>query len=470
MAKKIYESVLGKLAVEVPLFAESILNKALDKVGATPSDVTAFQMKKAIDEHVEKILKEKVGLSKGAQELGAGIIVLNKEGNIRKIAPVVNRLLPDIEKREFIIHKDISSEIITLEDKTVKIITLPINTKSGEMEGAVCLVSDITLDVELDEEISSAYIQILDQNNELIKASEELQKSEKMLDKKIEQLKTNKFAMLNMLEDLQETIEAVGRAEKEIKELNRDLEKKVKHRTVEVEMLLKQKDEFINQLGHDLKTPLTPLVTLTPLIKKRIKDPESEEILDVIINNVEYMKNLIYKTLELARLNSPRVKFDIIETNLLTEASKIIENKLITLKEKDVVIENNIKGDIIVKADTLRLGEVFNNLIGNSIKYMPKGGTITFDAKTEEDVVTVSITDTGVGMTKEQLNQIFDEFYIADESRHDRVSSGLGLPICKRIVEKHNGKIWAESKGEGKGSTFYFTLKTKKRNLKSGKK
>jgi two-component system sensor histidine kinase VicK len=111
------------------------------------------------------------------------------------------------------------------------------------------------------------------------------------------------------------------------------------------------------------------------------------------------------------------------------------------------------------------LTELFDNLIGNSVKYSPDGGTITIDAKQDKDFVTVSIKDTGKGMTEEQLSHMFDEFYKADEARHDFDSSGLGLPICKRIVEKQSGKIWAESQGEGKGTTMFFTLPTSPKNM-----
>jgi signal transduction histidine kinase len=85
-------------------------------------------------------------------------------------------------------------------------------------------------------------------------------------------------------------------------------------------------------------------------------------------------------------------------------------------------------------------------------------GTITIDAKQDKDFVTVSVKDTGIGIAKAQLSRIFDEFYKADWARHDFDSSGLGLAICKRIVERHGGKIWAESSGEGKGTTMFFTL------------
>ncbi|MDY6964441.1 MAG: PAS domain S-box protein [Halobacteriota archaeon] len=108
--------------------------------------------------------------------------------------------------------------------------------------------------------------------------------------------------------------------------------------------------------------------------------------------------------------------------------------------------------------------EIIDNLISNAVKYSYEGGgTITINSKNCDDFVIVSVKDTGVGMAGEELSQIFDEFYKADASRHDLDSSGLGLSICKRIVEKQGGKIWAESSGEGKGSTFYFTIPKKRK-------
>jgi signal transduction histidine kinase len=112
----------------------------------------------------------------------------------------------------------------------------------------------------------------------------------------------------------------------------------------------------------------------------------------------------------------------------------------------------------------LRIEELFTNIINNAGKYTPSKGTITIDAVKENEMITVSITDTGIGMTEDQIEHMFDEFYKADPSRHDFDSSGLGMSICKRIVEKHDGKIWAESPGPGKGSTFYVRLSSKEGN------
>ena len=240
---------------------------------------------------------------------------------------------------------------------------------------------------------------------------------------------------------------------------------KIRRYSKTLENLLKQKDEFIGQLGHDLKNPLQPLVGLLPIIHEQEKDPKLKEHLSIIVNNVEYMRDLIFKTLELARLRSSDIKFDLKNINLLDLVSSVLEKQKMFFEEHNITIKNLVKEGIFVMADKLRLEELFHNLITNAVKYTPKDkGIISIDAKKEKDIVTVSIKDNGVGMAKEQLDRIFDEFYMADESRRKIDSSGLGLPISKRIVEKHGGKIWVESPGPGKGSTFFFTLKTGKAN------
>ena len=262
----------------------------------------------------------------------------------------------------------------------------------------------------------------------------------------------------NNLTQRKKAEEELKKAHEALNFANKNLERKVKERTVEIERLLKQKDEFIGQLGHDLKNPLSPIVNLIPLLEKREKNPESKEILETIHRNADYMKNIVVKTIELARLNSPNTKLLIDDTNLLDEIDNVVKKNKRFLKENNIEIDKNIDENIMIKADKLRIEELFDNIINNAIKYSKNAGTITIDAKEEKEFVIVSVRDTGIGMTEEELSHIFDEFYKADEARHDFDSNGLGLPICKRIVEKHGGKIWAESSGEGKGTTFYLTF------------
>lgn len=230
--------------------------------------------------------------------------------------------------------------------------------------------------------------------------------------------------------------------------------------------LIDQKDEFIGQLGHDLKNPLQPLVGLLPVMIEIEDDPKKKEHLKIMYKNVEYMKNLIIKTLQLARLRSPAVHFDIEEVNLRKLVENVIETEKINLKEKNILLENKVDNNTYVKVDQIRMTELLSNLLSNAIKYTPEnGGLITIDSIDNNGIATVKIKDTGIGMDEDEINNVFNEFFKADQSRHEMSSTGLGLSICKRIVEKHGGKIWAESPGKGQGSIFYFTINKSEKNL-----
>ena len=246
--------------------------------------------------------------------------------------------------------------------------------------------------------------------------------------------------------------------EEKLRDLNIDLELKVKERTAEIEKLLKQKDDFIWQLSHDLKSPLTPIIGLLPTIQKEEKNPKLKELLAVLERNANYMKDLITKTLEFERLGSPNVNLNFEDTNISDVVEDILLNKKTIFSDKNIDVENNMADKLVVNADKIQLNELFDNLLTNAIKYTPDKGKIQIDAKKEKDSVVISVSDTGIGLDEEQVKHIFDEFYKVDQSRHELDSSGLGLPICKRIVEKHKGDIWVESKGKGKGTTFYVRL------------
>ncbi len=261
--------------------------------------------------------------------------------------------------------------------------------------------------------------------------------------------------------DRKRALEEVRSAHQTMSVFNKELEEKVKEKTERIERLLKQKDEFINQLGHDLKNPLGPLVNLLPLIENHIADEKYKEMVRISIRNVGYMKNLVVKTIELARLNSPNTQFIFEPIHLSLLVDDIIEVNKYLSAQKEVRIKNVITTNLIISADKLRMEELFTNLLNNAIKFSNQHGSVEISSKDEGDQVLLSITDEGIGMDDEQIIHLFDEFYKADESRHDFESSGLGLPICKRIVERHNGQIWAESTGINQGSTIYFRLPKK---------
>jgi signal transduction histidine kinase len=225
----------------------------------------------------------------------------------------------------------------------------------------------------------------------------------------------------------------------------------------QLELMIKQKDLFIIRLGHDLKTPLTPLVALLPLINKQEKDLRLKKLLDVAVVNVNTLKELVIKSLKLAKVKSSR-ELMLEDVDLKQEVDSYIHKRDLLLNEKNIKINNTIESAIMVRVDKVDLEELFYNLISNAIKYSPMSSDILIEAMVEGRVVSISVLDSGIGLTREQLNHIFDEFYKADESRHKLDSSGLGLSICKNIVRNHGGDIQATSEGLGKGTKISFIL------------
>jgi signal transduction histidine kinase len=258
----------------------------------------------------------------------------------------------------------------------------------------------------------------------------------------------NEEIKINSRDELGELATAFNNMTNDLK-YSRD---KIEEYNKTLKKLLSQKDEFIGQLGHDLKNPLTPLVGLLPIISEQEQDPKLKEHLRIITSNVEYMKDLIFNTLQLAKLRSSNVKFDIQNVNLNDEINNVLDRQQSFLKENKMDVQNHINNDIYVKADKLRLGELLNNLITNAVKYKSKNnGFITLDAAKDKDFITVSVKDEGIGMTPEQLNRIFDEFYRADKSMDEMDSTGLGLSICKRLGRKSRKR---------KRYNFLFYIKT----------
>jgi PAS domain S-box-containing protein len=253
--------------------------------------------------------------------------------------------------------------------------------------------------------------------------------------------------------------EQLNKAHKILHNVNQELEKMVEKRTTQIQNLLIQKDQFIGQLGHDLKTPLSILVNILPMINESIDNPETKEDCNIALRNVNYIKHLVVETLHIAELSSPTLVLEKKDVNLKTLISEVIEDNDPISNAKNIRVMNLILSDIIVPIDELKIKEVLYNLLSNALKFTHEGGTITFDSHdTGDNTVTIEVRDTGIGMNPDQMKNVFNDFYKADMSRHNLGGSGLGLGICKRIIEKHDGRMWADSDGGEKGSRFYFKL------------
>ncbi|MFZ2456875.1 MAG: PAS domain S-box protein [Candidatus Altiarchaeia archaeon] len=276
---------------------------------------------------------------------------------------------------------------------------------------------------------------------------------------------SGKKAVLSIARDITER----KKAEEKLKEYSLNLERMVEERTKDLEEeknrvqeLLNFKTQFMNQLSHDLRTPLTPMMALMPLLEPHITNERDKERFHVINNNIQYMRNLVVSILDIARMDAGRFTLNKTKINLYKMVENIISDTMVVFEKSNITSINRVPENIYVYADELHIKEVFENLISNSIRYSPAGGTITLAAAERENAVEISVTDTGIGMEKTQISGLFTEFFKADTSRHDPYSTGLGLSICKRIVEKHGGRINASSNGINKGMTISFTLPKEK--------
>ncbi len=225
------------------------------------------------------------------------------------------------------------------------------------------------------------------------------------------------------------------------------------------EGLLKQKDLFVSRLGHDLKTPLTPLVALLPLIRSRTDELRQQELLDICIRNVNHIKDLVAKTLQLARLTSSAdVTSGRFNVQLSAAVDAAIADMAEIINDRRIIIEHSIPQGVTVRGNRAELEELFAQLLNNAVKFSPIDSRVTIEAASADGTVTVIVRDNGIGLSKEELHHIFDDFFKADSARHALDSSGLGLTICRRIVENHGGRISANSPGKDAGTTISFTL------------
>ena len=261
-------------------------------------------------------------------------------------------------------------------------------------------------------------------------------------------------------EKIKELKQKILELENKLNELDKNPEQHVIEQTVEVNKLIRDKARFIDNLSHDLATPLTPIITLLPLVKENLSDERSIEIIDTCIRSAEYIKRVVNNSRELAELSASDLLFK--KENLFEILDELLKKYELVFNSNNIKIENKISQEICIKTEKNRLLQLFDHITSNAVNSMPEGGSLTFESKlvTKESGTfhQISIRDTGVGLSREQTDHLFDEFYKTDESRHKLDSTGLGLTICKSIIEKHGGKIWADSHGKGTGTTIHFTL------------
>ncbi len=221
------------------------------------------------------------------------------------------------------------------------------------------------------------------------------------------------------------------------------------------------RNHLLANVSHDLRTPLAAIKGYSTLLLKygpKLRDDQRQESLESIDEATDRLTNLVDQILDMSQLESGMVEMDKQFTNIPEMVMKVIDNTKvwapnyrIESKFDETLPEVNIDAD--------RIQQVLNNLIENAVKYSPEGTAIVIEARGTDSELVFSIADQGMGISVKELKRVFDRMYRVERrvAPETRSGAGLGLAICKALVEAHGGRIWAESK-IGKGSTFYFTL------------
>jgi PAS domain S-box-containing protein len=219
------------------------------------------------------------------------------------------------------------------------------------------------------------------------------------------------------------------------------------------------KDEFIGMVSHELKTPLTVVTgAINVAMSVGISEEEKRSLLDDASWGVETMVDIVDNLLELSRSQANRL---VLQPSTL-DISRIVARLITQLSRKSSShqITSDIEPDLpLVRGDLTRLERILENLIDNAIKYSPGGGEIKVSAHSGQNGILIGVRDHGIGISTDDAEKLFQPFSRLQTSTAGTAIQGvgLGLVVCKRLVEAHGGRIWVESE-QGKGATFYFTL------------
>ncbi len=223
---------------------------------------------------------------------------------------------------------------------------------------------------------------------------------------------------------------------------------------------------FLNNMSHDIRTPMNAIMGFTDIAMKYHPKPEVENCLQKIRESSEHLLTLINDVLDISRIESGKIKFAPIGVDIVEVADTVLSIMYGFLSNRNITFHTHlaIPETRYVLADAVRIREVLVNILGNAVKFTGDGGSITFTsdylpgADDRHMIVRYRVTDTGVGMTKEFMKHIFDEFSQEESSaRTHYKGSGLGMAISKRYVDLMGGNISVESE-KGKGSTFTVEL------------
>lgn len=241
-------------------------------------------------------------------------------------------------------------------------------------------------------------------------------------------------------EENQKLADDLGKANKELKKLD------------------EVKSEFISIASHQLRTPLSAIKGYAAMLLEEIKDPDEKEALNKIYLSNERLIKLVNDLLNLSRIERGKMDFRFQESQLADLLESVVSEFQIVAKKRGLKLEYEKVHLPIIKMDEDKLRQVFVNIVDNAIKYTLRGN-IVIKTLLDEDHVTVTIKDTGVGMRKEDIASIYEKFQRGKTGLELYPNgTGIGLYIANKIVDAHKGQVWAESEGVNLGTTFYIKI------------
>jgi histidine kinase len=218
--------------------------------------------------------------------------------------------------------------------------------------------------------------------------------------------------------------------------------------------------QLIGDVSHELRTPLTAIKGSMEGLMDGVL-PATQETYQQIHAEADRLNRLVDDLQELSRVEARAYPLDLRPVEVSALVQTVTKRLAPQAESKRITLDLDLAPSLPhLLADEGRLVQVLTNLTGNALQYTPEEGRVTIAARRTDHEVQISVRDTGIGIPPEHLPQIFDRFYRADKSRSRRLGggSGIGLTIARALVEAHGGRLWVESAGEGRGSTFVFSL------------
>ncbi len=232
----------------------------------------------------------------------------------------------------------------------------------------------------------------------------------------------------------------------------------------------KQKEEFISMITHELKTPLTPIIGFCQaLLDHEILgtlSPKQQDAVETISKNANRLQSIIGDLLDSHRLDFNKIKFNYTKVDLVELTNSVMKNFKKEIESKKIQFNVDAKPPMLITTDKQRVEQILTNVVVNSIDFVPKDtGKISVSVKLQKDHVLFTIQDNGIGISPEDIDNIFNTFSQIETSlTRKHGGAGLGLAICRALVTKLGGKIWVESE-LGKGTSFYFTIAKKSEQI-----